>query len=98
MAKALKVAAVVVGATALAFTGVGLAVGLGTAAMGFGFGVSASTLFLASAGLAVASQALTKAPTIPGSQTDRLAASVDPRAFRKTVLGMTAMPARMHWL
>lgn len=97
MAKALKTAALVVGAVALVATGVG-AVALGglAGAVTIG-GVSASTLFLVSGGLTAASSLLQKTPKVPAAQTDRLNASVDPRAFRKTVLGQTAMPVEIRY-
>jgi hypothetical protein len=97
MAKALKFAAIAVGAVALAFTGVGLAAGLGAAATSFGVGVSASTLFLVSGGLSIAAGLLQKGPKVTASQTDRLSANIDPRTFRKTVLGQTAMPVDVRY-
>ncbi|MDN4633854.1 hypothetical protein QCD71_20235 [Sphingomonas sp. PsM26] len=97
MAKALKFAAIAVGAVALAFTGVGLAAGLGAAATSFGVGVSASTLFLVSGGLSIAAGLLQKGPKVTASQTDRLTANINPRTFRKTVLGQTAMPVDVRY-
>lgn len=99
MAKALKIAALVAGGAALAITGVGIAAGLSlAAATSFGVaGVSASALFLASGALSAAAGALTKAPDITGSQTDRLHATIDPRAFRKEVLGSTAMATDVRY-
>lgn len=97
MAKALKIAAVVVGVTALAFTGIGLAAGLGFGAAAFGFGVSASTLFLIAGGLTLGATLLQKKPQVPGSQVDRLNASIDPRAPRKTVLGSTALATDVRY-
>ncbi len=92
MAKALKVAAVVAGVAALAIVTGGAAAGLGISLATSAFGVSASGLLLASTGLSLASAALMKKPGVTSSQTDRLYANIDPRAFRKTVLGSTAMP------
>ena len=97
MAKALKVAAVVVGVAALAVVTGGAAVGLGLSLGTAAFGVSAGTLLTVSAGLSLASAAFTKTPSIPSSQTQRLIASVDPRAFRKTVLGQTAMATDIRY-
>lgn len=97
MAKALKTVAIVAGVAALAFTGIGLAAGLGAAATSFGIGVSAHTLFLAAAGAGILSGLFQKAPHVPSSQTERLTASIDPRAFRKTVLGQTAMPVDVRY-
>lgn len=95
MAKVLKVAASIVGITALAFTGLGFAAGLpligaaGTTATAFGLGVSASTLFLVSGGLALGSSLLAgnKAPAASPSDRDRLFANIDPRTPRKHVFG-----------
>lgn len=97
MAKALKIAAVIAGVTALAFTGVGLAAGLGAAATSFGVGVSASTLFLAAGGLSLGAALLQKAPAVTSSQAERLNASVDPRASRKDALGSTALATDVRY-
>lgn len=97
MAKALKVVAVVVGVAALAIVTGGAAAGLGISMAMTAFDVSASTLFLVSAGLSAAASMLTKGPTVPTSQTDRLTATIDPRAFRKTVLGQTAMATDVRY-
>lgn len=43
------------------------------------------------------SAAFTKTPSVPISQAGRLTASVDPRAFRKTVLGSTAMATDVRY-
>lgn len=99
MAKALKIAGAVVGVAALALVTGGAALGLGlslTTSIA-GIGVSAGTLLAASAGLNLAAGLLTKAPSVPSSQTQRLIASVDPRAFRKTVLGQTAMATDIRY-
>ena len=90
MAKAIGFAALAIGAVALIATGVGaVALGgfAGTLTVG---GISASTLFLVSGGLSVASTLLAKTPKVTASQTERLTASVDPRAYRKTWFGQTA--------
>ncbi len=90
MAKAIGFAALAIGAVALIATGVGaVALGgfAGTLTVG---GISASTLFLVSGGLSVASTLLAKTPKVTASQTERLSASVDPRAYRKTWFGQTA--------
>ncbi len=90
MAKAIGYAALAIGAVALIATGVGaVALGglAGTLTVG---GISTSTLFLVSGGLSVASTFLTKTPKVTASQTERLTASVDPRAYRKTWFGQTA--------
>jgi hypothetical protein len=97
MAKALKTAALIVGAVALVATGVGaVALGglAGTLTIG---GLSASTLFLVSGGLTVAASLLQKTPKVTASQTERLSASIDPRAFRKSVLGQTACPVEIRY-
>ena len=99
MAKALKIAGAVVGVAALALVTGGAALGLGlslTTSIA-GIGVSAGTLLAASAGLNLAAGLLTKAPSVPSSQAQRLIASVDPRAFRKTVLGQTAMATDIRY-
>lgn len=97
MAKALKIAAVVVGVAALAVVTGGAALGLGVALSTTAFGVSAATLLLVSTGLSLGASLLTKAPTVPNSQTQRLVASIDPRAFRKEVLGQTAMATDIRY-
>lgn len=97
MAKALKTAALVVGAVALVATGVG-AVALGGLAGTLTIaGVSTSTLLFTASGLSVAASLLQKGPKVPAAQTDRLTASIDPRAFRKTVLGQTAFPIDVRY-
>jgi len=97
MAKALKTAALVVGAVALVATGVG-AVALGGLAGSLTIaGISTGTLFLVSGGLTVAASLLQKTPKVVASQTDRLTASVNPGAFRHTVLGQTAMPVEVRY-
>jgi hypothetical protein len=97
MAKALKTAALVVGAVALVATGVG-AVALGGLAGSLTIaGISTGTLFLVSGGLTVAASLLQKTPKVAASQTDRLTASVNPGAFRHTVLGQTAMPVEVRY-
>ncbi|AJP72922.1 hypothetical protein [Sphingomonas hengshuiensis] len=106
MAKALKTVGLVVAGAALIATGVGAAIAIGTAGVGLagaatmvtGFlGVSASTLFLASTALIAAGSLLEKSPQVPASQTDRLTASIDPRAYRKSVMGSTAMPVDIRY-
>lgn len=96
MAKAIKTVALVVGAAALIATGVG-AVAFGSIAALSVAGISTGTLFLVAGGLSVAAGLLQKGPSIPASQTQRLTASVDPRAFRKTVLGSTAMATDIRY-
>lgn len=96
MAKALKTVGMVVGAVALVATGVG-AVAFGSIAALSVAGISTSALFLASAGLSMAASYLQKGPSVPSSQTQRLTASVDPRAFRKTVFGSTAMATDVRY-
>lgn len=96
MAKALKTVALVVGAAALIATGVG-AVAFGSIAAISVAGISTGTLLLASSVLSAAAAFLTKPPSVPSSQTSRLNASVDPRAFRKTVLGSTAMATDIRY-
>jgi hypothetical protein len=98
MAKVIKTAALVVGAVALVATGVG-AIGLaGLAGSLTVAGVSASTLFLVAGGLSVAASLLAKQPSIPSSMSDRLNATIDPKAFRKTWLGSTAGPVDIRYL
>lgn len=97
MAKAIGYAALAIGAVALIATGVG-AVALGGLAGSLTVaGVSTSTLLLVSGGLSVAATLLQKTPKVTASQTDRLTASVDPRAFRKTWLGQTAGPVDVRY-
>ncbi|MDF0489214.1 hypothetical protein PX554_13820 [Sphingomonas sp. H39-1-10] len=108
MAKALKIVGLVVGAAVIAVatagTGIALAgglslgtsLGIGGAVVGATFGVSAGTLLLGAAALSTIGSALSN-PQIPASQTNRLTASIDPRAFRKTVLGQTAMATDIRY-
>ncbi len=86
MAKALRTAALVVGAVALVATGVGAAVG--AAAVTASIGISAATLTAVSGGLSVAAAIATKAPkdTTGGSQTDF---SADPNAGVPYLMGRT---------
>ncbi|GAM00572.1 phage tail protein [Sphingomonas parapaucimobilis] len=96
MAKALKIGAMVLGGAALLATGVG-AIAMGGLAGSLAIaGVSVQTLFLASAGLSIASSLLQKTD-VPASQTQRLSATIDPRAFRTTVLGQTAMATDIRY-
>jgi hypothetical protein len=97
MAKALKTAALVVGAVALIATGVGAVALPGLAGALTIAGVSTGTLFLVSGGLTVAASLLQKTPKVTAAQTDRLSASVNPGAFRHTVLGQTAMPVEIRY-
>ena len=97
MAKALKTAALIVGAVALVATGVGAVALGGLAGTLTVAGISTSTLFLVSGGLTVAASLLQKTPKVTASQTERLTASVDPRAFRKSVLGQTACPVEIRY-
>ncbi|WP_341207286.1 hypothetical protein [uncultured Sphingomonas sp.] len=99
MAKALKIGAVVLGVAALAVVTGGAAVGVGLS-LGTtiaGTSISASTLLLASSALSLGAAALAKVPTVPSSQSGRLNASIDPRAFRKDVLGQTAMATDVRY-
>lgn len=99
MAKALKIAGIVVGVAALAVVTGGAALGFGVS-LGTsiaGIGISAGGLLAISSGLTLAAGLLTKAPSVPSSQTQRLIASIDPRAFRKTVLGQTAMATDIRY-
>ena len=97
MAKALKFAAIAIGAVALIATGIGAVAAGGLAGTLTVAGVSTSTLLLVSGGLSVAAGLLQKAPKVTASQTDRLTANIDPRTFRKTVLGQTAMPVDVRY-
>jgi hypothetical protein len=108
MAKVIKIAGLVVGAAVLAVAtaGAGLAIAAGTslgtalsvggALVGATFGVSAGTLLLGAAALSTIGSALSS-PHVASSQTERLTASIDPRAFRKTVLGQTAMATDIRY-
>lgn len=96
MAKVLKTAALIAGGAALIATGVG-AVAFGSIAAISVAGVSTGTLLLASSALSAAASFLTKAPSVPSSQQDRLSATIDPRAFRKEVLGSTAMATDVRY-
>ena len=95
MAKAIKIAgAVVIGAGLILATG-GIAAGftLG-AALGAGSGVlglSIGGLILAGSTIATLGSSLDR-PKVPQVQNDRLYAQLNPREFRKTVLGQTALP------
>ncbi len=95
MAKAIKIAgAVVLGAGLILATG-GVAAGLGLAAtLGASSGVlglSVGALILAGSSVMTLGTALAR-PKVPQTQTDRLYAQLNPREFRKTVLGQTALP------
>jgi hypothetical protein len=80
---------------AVAAMGSGLGVLLGGTMMFAGL-VSAGTIAIG-AGIASLGASLLagrpRAPEVPGSVTDRLTASIDPRAPRKIVFGITAMKA-----
>ncbi len=99
MAKALKIGAVVVGVAALAIVTGGAAAGLGISlATGIGAtGITAGTLVLASTALSVGAALLQGTPKVPAAQTERLFANIDPRTFRKTVLGQTAFPIDVRY-
>jgi len=101
MAKALKTAAIVVGVAALAVVTGGAAAGLGlslaTTFVVGGAYVSAGALALGAAALSVGSALLTKKPSVTSAQTDRLFANVNPRTFRKTPLGSTALPVDVRY-
>ncbi len=97
MAKALKTVAIVAGAAALVIATGGAAAGIGLSLATSFAGVSAGALLASSALASTAAALLTKAPKVPAAQTDRLTAQVDPRAFRKTVLGQTAMPVDIRY-
>lgn len=95
MAKALKVAAIVVGVAALAVITGGAALGLGVSlATTFTIGgayISAGALLLGAGALSLGASLLQKKPQVAAAQSERLNSSIDPRAFRKTVLGSTAL-------
>lgn len=105
MAKAIKVASIVVGVAALAvFTaGAGLALATGASlagsvgAVGAAIGVSAGTLAAVGAGLSVAAGLMQRGPSVPSSQEDRLTATINPRAPRATVYGQTAMATDVRY-
>ncbi len=101
MAKALKIAAVVVGVAALAVVTGGAALGLGvslatTLTVGGAY-ISAGALLLGAGALAAGASLLAKRPGVTASQTDRLNVNIDPGTFRKTVLGQTAMPVDVRY-
>jgi hypothetical protein len=86
----------VVAAVALAIPTGGtslLVAGLGSV----GIGISAVGAAALVTGLSVASSLLARGPKIPASQVERLNASIDPRAYRKTVLGSTAMATDIRY-
>jgi hypothetical protein len=89
----LKVGGVILGVAAVVASG-----GLGLAAAGAvtGFlGMGAATIGLVAAGLSLGSSLLApkpKAPAVSPASSDRLVASIDPRAARKIWLGDTAAP------
>ncbi|WP_294292724.1 phage tail protein [uncultured Sphingomonas sp.] len=94
MAKALKIAGVIVGVAALAIVTGGAAVGLGLSMATSFAGVSAGALMLASAGLSAASSLLAprpKAPATSAAVADRLTVSIDARTPRKFAFGRTAL-------
>ena len=95
--KAIKIAALAVGAVALIATGVGAVALGGLAGTLTVAGISTSTLFLVAGGLSVAASLLQKGPKVPASQTDRLSANIDPRAYRKSWLGQTAAPVDVRY-
>lgn len=97
MGKVVKTVAIVVGVAALLIPGVGAAIGLGLAgALGAGtagFVVGALQLAAIGAGLSAGAKALglgPKPPKISPATEDRLQVSLEPRAYRKIVLGRTA--------
>jgi hypothetical protein len=108
MAKVLKIAGLVVGAAVLAVatagTGLALAAGaslstaVGAAAsfVATTFGISAGALLIGAAALSTIGTALSN-PHVAASQTDRLVATIDPRAFRKTALGETALATDIRY-
>ncbi|WP_242149635.1 phage tail protein [Sphingomonas sp. BAUL-RG-20F-R05-02] len=53
-------------------------------------------MLVGAAALSTIGSALSK-PHVPASQTDRLLATIDPRAFRKSVLGQTAMATDIRY-
>lgn len=73
---------------------------LGTATQAVGLivlGAATGNFALVAAGVARGASLFEKGPGVSTAQTDRLTASVDPRAFRKTVLGQTAMPVDIRY-
>lgn len=100
MAKALKtIGAIAVVAGLAVVTGgaaLGLGVSLGTTIIGTG--ISAGTLILAGGALQAIGTSLQKMPEVPASQIDRLNASVDTAAHRKTALGSTALATDIRYL
>jgi hypothetical protein len=98
MAKALKIAGAVVAVAGLAIITGGLAAGASLSfIMSAGFGVGSLTvggLIAVSAALNTAGSLLSpkpKAPSTSEANANRLTVSMDVRAFRKTVVGSTAM-------
>lgn len=95
MAKVAKIAAAVVGVVAIVASG-GLGAPLAGAVTGF-LGVGAGTLTAIGAGLSIAGALLSKPPTVPSSQSERLTLSIDPQALRKSALGETALPTDVRY-
>lgn len=108
MAKAIKTAAVIVTGAAIIATGVGAAIAIGTAGVGLAGGaaavtaalggISATALGLAGAGLSALATALAQPQQqVTAAQSQRLAATIDPRAYRTTALGSTALPLDVRY-
>lgn len=101
MAKALKIAAVGLAVAGLAVVTGGAALGLGvslatTLTVGGAY-VSAGALLLGAGILSAGASLLAKQPSIPSSQSERLTATIDPRAFRKDALGQTALATDIRY-
>ncbi|MEZ0495394.1 phage tail protein [Sphingomonas sp. IW22] len=98
MAKALKTVGAVVAIAGLAIVTGGAAVGLGVSLATSIGGISAGTLLLAGGALQAIGTSMQKMPDVPASQVDRLNATVDVSAYRKTVLGSTALASDIRYL
>ncbi|BBC72927.1 conserved hypothetical protein [Altererythrobacter sp. B11] len=97
MAKAVKKIATVVAAVALVGTGLGGILGGTMMLSAFGASVAASTIATVAGAVSIAAGFAIKPPEVPPSQVERLNATIDPRAYRKTVLGSTAMPVDVRY-
>lgn len=105
MGKVLKVVATVVGVAALVVPGVGSLIGSALISVGVGAGIATAIvtglgIAAFSAGISTLTGALGLGPKPPKqslASTDRLRASLDPRASRKIVFGRTGANTDVHY-
>lgn len=99
MSGVVKAVVGVVGLAALFIPGVGTAIGASLAFSGLGSGVATAIGYgIAAAGISFGVSTIAriaglgpKSPKISSASTDRLNASINPRAYRSSVVGITAM-------